>query len=110
MGNVADDEVQPRQNAMLLYPHIQDGTISHGKAAGAVWVRIMNDYGHIDDMTPSFAISLYKEYRGFGIGTALMKAMVRLLKRQGYTRGSLAVRKNLYDSYWKSIEKCGSSG
>ena len=30
---------------------------------GATWVRIMNDYGHIDDNTPSFAISLYKEYR-----------------------------------------------
>lgn len=29
----ADDEVQLRQNAMLLYPYIQDGTISHGKAA-----------------------------------------------------------------------------
>ena len=39
------------------------------KAIGAVWVRIMNDYGHIDDETPSFAISLYKEYRGLGIGT-----------------------------------------
>ena len=29
----ADDEVQLRQNAMLLYPYIQDGTISHEKAA-----------------------------------------------------------------------------
>ena len=28
---------------------------------GAVWVRIMNDYGHIDNETPSFAISLLKE-------------------------------------------------
>ncbi len=43
-----------------------------GKIVGAVWVRIMNDYGHIDDETPSLAISLYKEYRGFGIGTAKM--------------------------------------
>lgn len=40
---------------------------------GAVWVRIMNDYGHIDDATPSFAISLLKEYRGDGIGTKLKK-------------------------------------
>ena len=37
------------------------------KIVGAVWVRIMNDYGHIDAETPSLAISLYKEYRGFGI-------------------------------------------
>ena len=30
------------------------------KIVGAVWVRIMNDYGHIDNETPSFAISLLK--------------------------------------------------
>ena len=43
------------------------------KIIGAVWVRIMNDYGHVDNETPSFAISLYKEYRGFGIGTDMME-------------------------------------
>ena len=32
-----------------------------GKLVGAAWARIMNDYGHIDDGTPSIAISLYKE-------------------------------------------------
>ncbi len=37
------------------------------KVVGAVWVRIMDDYGHIDNGTLSFAISLYKDYRGFGI-------------------------------------------
>lgn len=47
-----------------------------GKVIGAVWVRIMNDYGHIDETTPSFAISLYKQYRGNGIGTDMMKKMV----------------------------------
>ena len=31
------------------------------KIVGAVWVRIMNDYGHIDNETPSFAISLIKD-------------------------------------------------
>ena len=31
------------------------------KAVGAVWVRIMNDYGHIDNATPSIAVSLYKD-------------------------------------------------
>lgn len=36
---VADDEVQLRQNAMLLYPYIQDGTISHGKAAEILGIR-----------------------------------------------------------------------
>lgn len=63
---------------------------------GAVWVRIMNDYGHIDNETPSLAISLYKEYRGFGIGTALMKEILTLLKSHGYSRVSLSVQKANY--------------
>lgn len=63
---------------------------------GAAWVRIMNDYGHIDNQTPSFAISLYKEYRGYGIGTDLMKRMLGLLKQNGYKQTSLAVQKANY--------------
>ncbi len=66
---------------------------SEGEIIGAVWTRIMNDYGHVDDDTPSFAISLYKEYRGKGIGTRLMKEMLMLLKSQGFGKASLAVQK-----------------
>lgn len=66
------------------------------KIVGAVWVRIMNDYGHIDNETPSLAISLYKEYRGFGIGTAMMKEILALLKAHGYSRVSLSVQKINY--------------
>ena len=60
---------------------------------GAVWTRIMNDYGHVDDETPSFAIALYKNYRGRGIGTQLMIGMLGILKEQGYRRASLSVQK-----------------
>lgn len=67
-----------------------------GKIVGAVWVRIMNDYGHVDYETPSLAISLYKEYRGFGIGTALMKEILTLLRTHGYSRVSLSVQKANY--------------
>ena len=67
-----------------------------GKIVGAVWVRIMNDYGHIDDKTPSLAISLYQEYRGFGIGTAMMKEILTLLKSHGYNQVSLSVQKANY--------------
>lgn len=66
------------------------------KVVGAAWVRIMDDYGHIDDETPSLAISLYKQYRGFGIGTALMKRLIIVLKEKGYNRTSLAVQKANY--------------
>ena len=66
------------------------------KIVGAVWVRIMNDYGHIDDKTPSFAISLYEEYRNLGIGTALMGAMLQFLREKGYKQASLSVQKVNY--------------
>ena len=62
-----------------------------GKIVGAVWVRIMEDYGHVDNTTPSFAISLLKEYRGLGIGTELMREMLAVLKLRistGFTCGS----------------------
>ena len=60
------------------------------KIVGAVWVRVMDDYGHIDDETPSFAMSLYEEYRNMGIGTALMRDMLEFLKNKGYKQTSLS--------------------
>ncbi|WP_418752561.1 N-acetyltransferase family protein [Frisingicoccus sp.] len=66
------------------------------RIVGAVWVRIMNDYGHIDDETPSFAMALHEEYRYLGIGTALMRAMLQLLKDKGYRQASLSVQKANY--------------
>ena len=50
---------------------------ANNEVVGAVWVRIMNDYGHIDEETPSLAISLLKEYRNYGIGTNLMEQMLK---------------------------------
>lgn len=41
-------------------------------------------YGHVDDGMPSFAISLYKEYRGQGIGSQRMVKILELLKWQEY--------------------------
>ena len=66
------------------------------KIVGAVWVRIMNDYGHVDDNTPSVAISLYKEYRNLGIGTAMMRAIISTVRTEGYKQISLAVQKANY--------------
>ena len=66
------------------------------KVIGLVWGRIMNDYGHIDNDTPSLAIALYKDYRGLGIGTDLMKEMLRILRFRGYKKASIAVKKENY--------------
>ena len=67
-----------------------------GKIIGAVWTRIMDDYGHLDDRTPSLAISLYGEYRSRGIGTQLMRCMLEKLEADGYQSVSLSVQKANY--------------
>lgn len=67
-----------------------------GVIIGAVWVRIMKDYGHIDDNIPSLAISLYKNFRGRKIGTTLLLNMLSLLKSKGYEKISLSVQKENY--------------
>ena len=56
----------------------------------------MNDYGHVDDETPSLAMSVLKEYRNKGIGTQLLREMLLLLKEKGYKRVSLSVQKANY--------------
>lgn len=98
-----DRSIIEQPELSLYYDGFGTGPADHclvaevdGKVVGAVWTRIMNDYGHIDDETPSFAISLYREYRGQGIGTAMMRKMLELLKSQGWKKASLAVQKENY--------------
>ncbi|MBP5500681.1 MAG: GNAT family N-acetyltransferase [Bacteroidales bacterium] len=67
-----------------------------GRVVGAVWSRIMNDYGHVADDVPSLAISLYKEFRNHGIGSELLGQMLQLLRRDGYHKVSLSVQKENY--------------
>ena len=112
------DGVEPPPKSIIYRPELQVyisefGKSKHdialvadinGKIVGAVWVRIMNDYGHIDDKTPSFAISVYKEYRGKGIGTALMSEMLAILKKRGYKQASLSVqKKNFAEKMYRKL-------
>ena len=64
-----------------------------GNIVGAIWARIMNDYGHIDDETPSLAIAVYKDYRGKGIGKELLSFLLSCMKEKGYKQVSLSVQK-----------------
>lgn len=66
------------------------------KVVGAVWVRNINGYGSIDDVTVEFAISVFDEYQKMGIGTALMNRMLEHLKELNYPKASLAVQKGNY--------------
>lgn len=64
------------------------------KIVGACWARIMNDYGHIDDQTPSIALSVLKNFRRRGIATALMKNLIDKLTAENFAKISLSVQKN----------------
>lgn len=66
------------------------------KVVGAVWVRNINGYGSIDDVTVEFAISVFDEYQKMGIATALMNKMLMHLKELNYPKASLAVQKGNY--------------
>ena len=65
----------------------------------------MNDYGHIDDDTPSLAMSVCQKYRGLGIGTLLLKRLLQAEKLAGYSKISLSVQKSNYAV--KMYEKVG---
>ena len=98
-----DRSITKRPELALYYEDFGKGSADccivaedNGRIAGAVWARIMDDYGHVDDETPSLAISLYRKYRGRGIGTQLLARMLELLRRRGYARASLAVQKANY--------------
>ncbi len=104
------DGVEPPPKSVIDIPELQEYLVDfgtrkqdwalvaevEGQIVGAVWVRIMNDYGHIDDDTPSLAMSIYQEYRGLGIGTALLKKLLSALKSQGCPKVSLSVQKANY--------------
>lgn len=104
------DGVEPPPKSIINSPELQEyifefGKRKHdkalvaetqGKIVGAIWVRIMNDYGHIDNDTPSLAMSVSKEYRGLGIGSSLLKELLSALKSVGYSKISLSVQKANY--------------
>lgn len=67
-----------------------------GNVVGAAWARIMDDYGHVENDTPSLAISVLREYRGRGIGTQILHQLLESLRCRGYEKVSFAVQKANY--------------
>jgi len=66
----------------------------NGQIVGAAWTRTIPAYGHIDSETPELAISVLPEFRGYGIGTKLMKKLFDVLRENSYKQTSLSVQKN----------------
>lgn len=85
-------------------------SVIDSEIVGAVWTRIVNDFAHIDDDTPSLAISVKKDYRGKGIGTELLKIILDKLAEKGFSQVSLSVQKenfalNMYKKSGFSVVK-----
>ncbi len=101
----------PPPRAVLLEPAIQNYFQDFGRAddyclvaevagklIGAVWARVLagtvQGYGYVDEHTPELAVSIQREYRNRGIGSALLAAMLDLLRSQGWRQVSLSVQKD----------------
>lgn len=109
---------QPPPMSVLLEPAIQNYYQDFGREhdyclvaeqegmlLGAVWGRVLagspKGYGFVDEHTPELAISVQKEFRNRGIGTALLLKLLDVLQSKGYRQVSLSVQKenpaaNLY--------------
>ncbi|MDP4163413.1 MAG: GNAT family N-acetyltransferase [Bacillota bacterium] len=84
-------------------------TDSENRPVGAVWIRLFDGnnktYGYLNEHTPILSMALLEEFRGRGIGTQLLKAIINDSKFAGYSALSLSVdsdnpARHLY-------EKCG---
>jgi ribosomal protein S18 acetylase RimI-like enzyme len=66
-----------------------------GRPVGAAWMRLLTGerrgYGWVDDATPELAIAVLPAYRGRGIGTRLLSALIAAARRS-YPALSLSVR------------------
>ena len=64
-----------------------------GRVVGAVWVRCGAGFGRVAEGVPELAAALDPACRGRGVGTRLLRAMLRLLANEGYPAVSLSVQK-----------------
>lgn len=72
---------------------VQDG----GALCGAAWARFYqkdrNAFDYADSKTPELSIALLKEYRGQGMGTALLTALLKRLKEDCIKKVMLSAKR-----------------
>jgi len=72
----------------------------NGEITGAVWTRYFSEakrgFGFVNPETPELSMSVKEQYRGQGIGTRLLTAMIKMLHETGVSQVSLSVDKVNY--------------
>ncbi len=91
---------------------------NEGNPIGAAWYRLFTKenqgYGYIDEQTPELGIAISSEGRGKGVGTILMKSLIKSANDDGFSSLSLSVDPenltalHLYQKL--GFQKCGESG
>jgi GNAT superfamily N-acetyltransferase len=88
-----------------------------GRPVGAAWYRFWSQachsYGFVNDETPEVGIGVQTDYRGRGIGRALLHHLITEARRSGVVALSLSVdpknvARQLYES--EGFVKVGESG
>jgi ribosomal protein S18 acetylase RimI-like enzyme len=71
---------------------------AEGVAVGAAWYRLFTadrpGYGFIDPTIPELGIAVLSDYRGRGIGGALIDALLQRARASGFTAVCLSVRED----------------
>lgn len=69
-----------------------------GESIGSITIRYFKKdnkgYGYVNDEIPELGLAVLSEYRGLGIGTALIKTLLEQGKTMGITAISLSVDPN----------------
>lgn len=70
--------------------------LADGEPVGTAWLRLLSDaepgYGFVDGATPELSIALLAEFRGVGIGTRLLRALLDEARARGVGAVSLSVQ------------------
>ncbi len=103
------DQPRPPRDEALARPELSkilDGWGRHGDAAliavtrcgvpvGAAWYRYWtredHSYGFVDEATPELGIAVRRSQRGLGIGTRLLRELMRYARAAGIKTLSLSV-------------------
>lgn len=64
-----------------------------GRVIGAAWSRCLRGFGWTGEAIPELAVALYPDFRGQGIGTRLVQALLDELRSWGFAAVSLSVQR-----------------